>query len=253
MTQPNPKHAELRILLVQIRESDEVARHEMNSLMDVTGLPESSIWTWNVVSEGELKWERVAAADGVIIGGAGVHSATHDDDFTGGLIDTVRRLADDRKPTFGSCFGHQFIARALGGEVITDEEHSEVGCYDVELLEACEGDDVFGHLWSEGKRTFPALMGHRDRVRVLPDQAIELAKSQLSGNQAFRIADRPIWATQFHAELTPERLIERLERYADIYAPGDNTLHALEEALRPVDESASLVRRFLDVCARDQR
>ncbi len=248
MPEPNPKHAELRLLLIQVRESEEVARHELDSLLDVTGLPENAVWTWNVVSEGDLKWERVAAADGVIIGGAGVHSATHDDPFTPNLIDSIRRLADEQKPTFGSCFGHQMIARALNGEVITDEEHSEVGCHDIELLEAAAGDRVFGHLWAAGTRTFPALMGHHDRVSTLPEGGIELARSEVCPNQAFRVGDLPMWATQFHAELTPARLLERLERYADIYAPGDDTITKIRGMLRPVDEAASLLGRFLDAC-----
>ncbi|GAB4553998.1 MAG: type 1 glutamine amidotransferase [Phycisphaerales bacterium] len=248
MSPPEPNFDELRILLIQIRESDEMARHELASLLDVTGLPEYAVWTWNVVSQGDLKWERVAAADGVIIGGAGVHSATHDDPFTDNLIDTIRRLADEKKPTFGSCFGHQIIARALGGEVITDEACAEVGCHEVQLLEACEGDEVFGHLWETGVHAFPTLMGHHDRVSVLPEGGVELARSETCPNQSYRVEDHPIWTAQFHVELTPQRLVERLERYADIYAPGDDTLQRLEAELRPVPECADLLARFLSVC-----
>ncbi|MEM1422811.1 MAG: type 1 glutamine amidotransferase [Planctomycetota bacterium] len=253
MHTPNPAYDELRLLLVQIRESEEVAKHELGALLEVSGLPEYAVWTWNMVLEGELAWNRVAAVDGVIIGGAGVHSATNDDDFTDNLIDTIRRIADEEKPLFGSCYGHQIVARALGGEVITDEDSAEVGCHDVTLTDACEGDDVFGGLWASGQHTFPALMGHRDRVSVLPEGGVELATTPVCPNQAYRIAEHPIWTTQFHVELTPKTLVERLERYADIYAPGDDTLQKLEAELRPVPECGALLGAFLDVCVRSAR
>ena len=250
MTTPNPAYDELRILLIQVRESEEVAKHELGSLLEVAGLSEHAVWKWNVVLEGDVSWERAAGADGVIIGGAGVHSATRDDDFTNNLIDTVRRLADERKPTFGSCYGHQFIARALGGEVITDEASAEVGCHEVTLTGACEGDEVFGPLWDRGDRVFPTLMGHHDRVSVLPEGAVELASSPACPNQAIRVEGLPIWSTQFHIELTRKSLIQRLERYSDIYAPGDGVLHELEASLKPTPECAQILTGFLDYCVR---
>lgn len=253
MTEFDPTSADIRLLLVQIRESPEVAEHELASLLDVTGLNPGSVWTWNMVNEGELRWERVAAADGVIIGGAGVHSATHDDDFVPNLMDTIRRIADESKPCFGSCYGHQMIARALGGEVITDEERREVGCHDIAILEAAEGDEVFGPLWDAGVRTFPVLMGHNDRVTVLPRDGVELASSDICPNQAFRVTGVPIWCSQFHAELTPERLMERVERYADIYSPGDGTLERIKSAIRPTPEASSLFGHFLRVVAKAAR
>lgn len=245
------RYAELRVLLIQIRESPEVADHEKRSLCDVTGLPEANIWQWNVELDGEVPWERCAGADAVIIGGAGIHSAVNDDTFTEGLTATVRRLVEERKHLFGSCYGHQFIARALGGEVIHDEEKSEVGSHDVELLEAAEGDPVFGGLWADGVRTYPVLMGHRDRVSTLPAGAVELVRSAVCPNQSFKMEEAPVWTSQYHVELTPKRLIERLHRYADIYAPGDNRLAELEASLRETPECERIIHAFLEDALRN--
>ena len=245
------RYAELRVLLIQIRESPEVAAHEMQSLCDVTGLAESNIWQWNVELEGSVPWERCAGADAVIIGGAGVHSAVSDDHFTEDLIGSVRRLVEARKHRFGSCYGHQFIARALGGEVIHDAERAEVGSHDVFLLEEAEGDPVFGGIWADGVRTFPVLMGHQDRVSELPAGAVELSRSEICPNQSFRMVEAPVWTTQYHVELTPKRLIERLHRYADIYAPGDDTLDRLEAGLRETPECERIIHAFLEDALRN--
>lgn len=246
MTDPDPPALFPKLLLVQIRESSVVAEHELVSLCEVTGLPRDVITAWNVVHQHTLPWDVIDHFDGVIIGGAGVHSATNDDDFIPSLIDDIKRLADDQIPTFGSCYGHQIIARALGGEVIVDKEHSEVGCYDVELLENAADDAVFGPLWAQGVRGFPVLMGHNDRVCRLPHHAVEFARSALCPNQAFRIEGTPMWATQFHSELSPSRILERLERYASIYADSENQLAELKRNLRPTPEASSLITRFIE-------
>ncbi|MEM7315961.1 MAG: type 1 glutamine amidotransferase, partial [Planctomycetota bacterium] len=63
--------------------------------------------------------------------------------------------------------------------------------------------------------TFEAYQGHQDRVAELPQDAILLASSQRVPIQAFTFADRPIYATQFHPELTRERFLQRLDNYPE--------------------------------------
>ena len=42
-------------------------------------------------------------------------------------------------------------------------------------------------------------MGHHDRVSVLPDGAVELARNDTAPYQAFRLDGLPIYGTQFTA------------------------------------------------------
>ncbi|MEO1128750.1 MAG: type 1 glutamine amidotransferase [Planctomycetota bacterium] len=236
--------ASLKVLLIQVREVPEVAAHECLSLREVSGLDPEQIDTANAVLDPPIEWRRIERADAVIIGGAGRHSAVDNDPFTDHLMGLVQRMVEENVPLFGSCWGHQFIARALGGHVIHDPSNSEVGTHEVFSTDASSEDPVF----DDCPRKYPVLMGHLDRVVELPDRAIELAYSHRCRNQAFRIEGRPVWGTQFHAELSPERLVERLSRYRQ-YAPSDDEFEEIQRSVRPTPEAQQIIHRFLEYAA----
>ncbi|MCA9310917.1 MAG: type 1 glutamine amidotransferase [Phycisphaerales bacterium] len=238
----------LRMLLLQVREAHKVAEHEKQCVVERCGLHGEQVHNINLVEHPNPDWRDVEQADVVVIGGAGVHSAVEDYPFTELLGDMIRRMADEAKPLFGSCWGHQFMARALGGESIHDPERSEVGARDVRLTDAGRNDPIF---WLPDQREafpspFKALLGHRDRVATLPPGAVELACTDICPFQAFRLADRPAYGTQFHAELTEERLLERLMLYRHIYMPDDEDFEEMSRALQPTPYAAQILRRFLE-------
>ena len=147
-----------------------------------------------------------------------------------------------RTPLFGSCWGHQFIARTLGGEVISDREREEVGSFEVQLSPAGAIDPVLIGFPS----AFMAHMGHHDRVSILPPGGLELAYSQRCPMQIYRLKDKPIYGTQFHAEMSAEHLIERLSYYRDSYLPSDEEFDTLRSNPLPTPESDSILHRFMD-------
>jgi GMP synthase (glutamine-hydrolysing) len=148
----------------------------------------------------------------LMIGGAGEYSAWDDYPWMDDLLDLVRDAARRKLPTFGSCWGHQIIARALGGEVIHDSDRAELGCLEVELTAAGREDPLFQRF----PPRFKANMGHHDRVATLPPGAVELARND-QPHQAFRLADAPVYGTQFHSELDATREEERLIAYREFY------------------------------------
>lgn len=235
----------LRLLLVQVRDDAACADHELACVLDHFDLDASRVDRANVVHDGAPEWGRIGRADAVIIGGAGDHSVTRRYAYDDALEVSVRHMAERRVPLFGSCYGHQFIARALGGEVVTDHDRAEVGTASITLTEEGEADQVFGTL---GETTFDALVGHHDRVSRLPRGAVELAHNDTCRNQAFRVEGTMIYGTQFHAEMTPERLVERLETHRH-YIPDDNEFADLKGALRPTPVTARILGRFLETVA----
>jgi GMP synthase (glutamine-hydrolysing) len=166
---------------------------------------------------------------------------TEEHPFTRPLARIAVRLVAERRPLFGSCFGHLFLAQALGGRVITDPEREEIGTHDVELTAAGEDDPLFRGL----PRRFLVQLGHHDRVVDLPPGAVELASSDLCPNQAFRIAGAPVWGCQFHVELDERRMLERARIYAAEYLDGEDGIERLRAVLRPAPEAAGVLRRFL--------
>jgi GMP synthase (glutamine-hydrolysing) len=181
--------------------------------------------------------------DAVFIGGAGQYSATEDYEWTAPLLDLVRRIVDEGRPLFGSCWGHQIIARALGGRVVYDPDQSELGCGWVELTEAGHNDPLFRRF----PHRFRANMGHHDRVVELPPSAVELARND-QRNQAFRLTDAPVYGTQFHSELDAERERERILVYLEHYRdalPDEETVERVLDSLADTTEVDHLMYDFL--------
>ncbi|MEM9755500.1 MAG: type 1 glutamine amidotransferase, partial [Pseudomonadota bacterium] len=122
------------------------------------------------------------AADGWLITGSkfGVYD---DVAFIAPLEDLIRRIAADRKPLVGVCFGHQIITQALGGVV-----------------------EKWGGGWSLGRTTYRFADGylaahawHQDQVVEPAPGATVLAEAQGCPYAALAYGDR-IMTVQPHPE-----------------------------------------------------
>jgi len=129
--------------------------------------------------------------------------------------------------------------------VVYDAPNMEVGTYALRLTNAGRQDELFGYL----PPSFRAQLGHKDRADSLPAGTLNLATSDNAGLQALRVPGKPIWATQFHPELTREENLKRFNRYLDGYASLMSQAE-IEETLARFDDSPEaneLLVRFLRV------
>ena len=237
-----PRFDRLRVRLIQIREKPDVLAEEQNSFRERTGLAEDQLLVTSALRD-PLTASLLDGADAMMIGGAGAYSVTQTYGWTQSLIDLCHACADRELPLFGSCWGHQFVARAFGGEVIHDESRSEMGTVEVELTELGKTDALMGTL----PERFDVQAGHQDRVSRLPDHAVELAANGRAPNQAFRLAGTGIYGTQFHSELDQETEYQRLVAYRDHYPEMQDEARFQETvaALRPSPHADDLLRRWL--------
>ncbi|MEO0559611.1 MAG: type 1 glutamine amidotransferase [Bacteroidota bacterium] len=237
-----PEYAQLRIRLIQIRDRESVRLEEQQSFRDRTQLRADQILVTSAITD-DLHAGLLDDVDAVMIGGAGAYSVTETFGWTQDLIDVCQACADREMPLFGSCWGHQFIARAFGGTVINDSERSEMGTVDVDLTDAGRQDPLFSTL----PDPFGTQMGHHDRVSVLPKDATELAKTDVAPYQAIRIGDLPIYGTQFHSELDEHTERGRLITYRSYYPEmaDDAIFQATLDGLRPSPDADDLLHRFL--------
>lgn len=233
------------ILLLQIRDQQQAELQERQCFVDISGRAATAFRYQNLLAEPEVDAATLAGVEAIVVGGAGSHSVTGKHPFSAPLTRLLRDQVAAGRPIFGSCFGHQFLAAALGGRVETDLDRAELGTYDLELTAAGVADPLFAGL----PRRFPVQLGHNDRVVELPPGAVELARTERCPVQVFRLTGAPVWGCQFHVELTPERMIERATLYRAGYLPDEATLTRLAGSLRPSPEAASLFARFLDLAA----
>jgi GMP synthase (glutamine-hydrolysing) len=214
MIPPLPQKAlsEIRVLLIQARNTLEMERQEQQCFVERCRIRASQFVLVNLTRTA-IAPPLLDAVDAVMIGGSGEYSAYQDYPWMPDLLALCRAAYKRDLPTFGSCWGHQVLARAFGGTVIHDAERAEFGCGLIELTEAGHHDPLLCSFPSR----FKANLGHHDRVAVLPPDAVELAFNASQRNQAFRIAGKPIYGTQFHSELDARRERERLEAYGHLY------------------------------------
>lgn len=236
---------ELTVLLLQIRDHREAELQERDCFVSISGLAAERFRFHNLLVDPGFDFDDAAGVDAVVIGGAGSHSVTEDHAFSAPLTRFVERWVGEGRPLFGSCFGHQFVAQALGGRVETDLARKELGTLDVELTAAGAADPLFAGL----PRRFAAQFGHNDRVVELPPGGIDLAATEHCPVQAYRIAGRPVWGCQFHVELDPPRMIERATIYRSGYLPDEDGIARLAASLRPSPEASTLFARFLELAA----
>ena len=237
-----PDLSRVRVRLIQIRDREAVRREEQDSFRARTGLARHQLAVTSALTDA-LTPSLLDDVDAVMIGGAGAYSVTETFGWTQALVDLCLACGDREVPLFGSCWGHQFVARAFGGTVINDSERSEMGTVDVDLTDAGRRDPLFATLPDR----FATQMGHHDRVSVLPPHAVELAMTHVAPHQAFRIGDLPIYGTQFHSELDEATERGRLITYRPYYPEmaDDAVFQATLDALRPSPDADDLLRRFL--------
>ena len=231
-------------LLLQVRNPDDPMReHEVECFARGFRCERDRIRVFDLLG-GVPSQRALADADVVLLGGSGDYSVAKGGPWLAPALETMRQLYEISKPTFASCWGFQAMARAMGGEVVTDRSRAEVGTHWLELTPEGKNDPVFSPL---GDR-FQVQIGHEDIVTRLPEGATLLASSADIENEAFRFENRPIYCTQFHPELGRDDFLKRIAQYPD-YLPltGHPTLEELSAATPDTPETEAILRRFVTV------
>lgn len=235
-----------RILLLQARRADDpMAPHEVACFMEQCALPREAFAVHDLL-QGPPSIEDAAAFNAIMVGGSGDFYVSRGDlPRFDELLTFLREVVDRAQPMFASCFGYQALVQALGGEIVHDPDRTEAGTFELALTPEAAEDPLFSQLPS----SFLGQMGHKDRATRHPQGVPNLASSALSPFQALRVPGKPIWATQFHPELSRERNTDRFLNYVEAYA-SYMSAEQREEMLgcfHDSRESSTLLPRFLEL------
>ena len=235
-----------RIILLQAREADDpVIAQEQQIFARSAGLPAENVIRHDLLNRVPSMHE-VRKFDALMIGGSGEYFVSRENipNFKA-ILEFLRELIESGHPTFASCFGFQLISKALGGEISYLPEEMELGTYTLSQTEAGRADELFSRIPS----VFDAHLGHKDHVTRLPDNVLHLAGSELAPFQALRVPGKPIWATQFHPEVTRDENLGRFKRYIDVYAQTMSP-EAMKNTLSrftPAPHSRKIIPHFMDI------
>lgn len=118
-------------------------------------------------------------------------SANDHFDWIRKLIAFIQALANARIPLLGICFGHQIIAKAMGGKV----EH-------IAWVVGCQHYYTAGSAHVSGTNGFDTLCFHQDQVTALPPSAARDMASRHCEISAIRYTDWRCWTIQSHPEFS---------------------------------------------------
>jgi GMP synthase (glutamine-hydrolysing) len=234
----------VRFLLFQARNpGDEAQPHEVMCFQEVLGDLAAEIRPWDLLGGCPTR-AQLDEVDCVLVGGSGEYGVTgHQAPWLREFIDFMGELASEGFPTFASCFGFQALVLAAGGAVETDKSRSEVGTLPLTVTPEGHDDPLLGPL----APTFYAQFGHKDHATKLPSGVVNLASTPRTPYQALRVDGHPVYATQFHPELSMHRNRERFMRYLEGYSDAEmaDTPDEIMARFQDTTSSSDLLRRYV--------
>jgi GMP synthase-like glutamine amidotransferase len=162
--------------------------------------PSATFSVWDVEEGVYPSDSDVDTVDGFIITGS-KSSAYEDKEWIRDLERLVRELHARRKKMVGICFGHQVIARALGGTVAKSDKGWGVGVNVYNVIELpVQGDD---EVCAGGSGFLKLVASHQDQVTVLPPGARTVVSNEHCENAGFVIGEH-VLTLQGHPEFSAE-------------------------------------------------
>lgn len=177
--------------------------------------------------------EDLSGHDGIVITGSPA-SVNDDRDWIRRLEALVREQHARKRPMVGLCFGHQLIAKALGGRVDASPAGLRVGTITTRLHRHAD--------WMTPAQDVMTLYAaHEDHVADLPPEAIPLGGDGVCPVTCYAIG-RHAFATQGHPEFYPAFMEDLLGALQDELTV-DARARGREQLRGPTD--TDLMRRWI--------
>lgn len=176
--------------------------------------------------------------DGYVIGGSPA-SVNDEDPWIASLFEFIRSLDAARKPTVGCCFGHQAIAKALGGRVGKNPGGWGFGVAPTHFEKQMD--------WMQPPaRSLNLYAAHGEQVTELPNGAARMGGDEFCPNGSFMVGEH-FFTTEYHPEMTNEFFIGLTHAF-EKYIGADVAARARHQAEQPSDGKvfASWMANFLE-------
>lgn len=182
--------------------------------------------------------EALTGIDGILISGSPA-SVNDPDPWVERLMQVIREAVAEEIPVFGACFGHQAIARALGGTVGKNPDKGwRLGRVESAVLAPAP--------WIGAAQDIALHAAHKEQVTVLPKGMTVLGGTADVPFGHLALGKR-VYSTQYHPELDTAFMADLLGvMQPDLPAPvHEGAVASLE---KPADNAlkADWIARFLE-------
>lgn len=207
---------------------------------DGLGVPSGALSVVNVFEGEPLPEPAASDIDAVVITGSAA-LVTDAEPWSEATAAWLRRAHPLGIPTLGVCYGHQLLARALGGAVANNDLGRHIGTVDVSLTGEGQRDPLFSRL----PPVVHVPVSHVQRVVALPQGARCLAAADKDAYHAFALGNH-VWGVQFHPEFDAEIVRGYITaRQGVIAAEGLNPVALSGNAL-DTEHGKTLLRTFAE-------
>ena len=160
-------------------------------------------------------------------------------DWSLALESWTRKMVKAEVPLLGICYGHQILAKAMGGIVDFHPKGAEVGTTEITRLPEGENDALFGII----PDTFWGHVVHSQSVIELPEKAILLAENEFEPHHGFRIG-KAAWGVQFHPEFDSAATSKYIRFMAEKVKQQGQDPEDLVNKVEATPWSAALLKEF---------
>lgn len=155
----------------------------------------------------------------------------------------IQKIALKNIPLLGICYGHQLIAKSLGGLSNFNKKGKEIGSVKIIQTKEAKKDPVFKNI----PLLFHAHETHYQSAIKLPPNSTILAKNYHEKHQAVRFK-KYIWGVQFHPEfdndIMKEYIINQKESLKKL---GINYQKKLVD-VKDCSLSSNIIKNFEKLC-----
>lgn len=171
--------------------------------------------------------ESLDGIDGLMISGS-VASVNDPAPWVERLMQLIREAVDRHIPVYGTCFGHQAVAKALGGEVGLNPQGWVLGRYETEVHAPAP--------WmAEAPGPMSLHAAHKEQVLTPPPGTVIHAGTPEVPYGHMSVGPR-VFSTQYHPELDTAFMLELLD---EMHGKIDTAIlaGARDSLSRPADDA----------------
>ncbi len=232
----------IKVLLLQFRGKEYLARRELNSFYSAFAEEDIKVVIDNVSAiKDKLNFKIANLYDVIILGGSEFSFGSEDVEVTKRILNNTEYflkyvLEKDNIPCLGVCFGHQLIGKIMGGNVVRHKEAGKAGAYEIMINNSYAQDKFFDGI----PKSFYAAYIHRDALVEIPKEAVSMAKGYKCDFPILKYGSC-CYSTQFHPELSKERLRVSLDKFPEYISEKDKRV---DDLLNNTDNARKILRNI---------